>query len=81
MATVDRGAVLTMPPWELKALEYIVGAVLLGLALVVSTDADPLCKEGATRDRTIFPAGDVRPDIRIYGRNLTIDVCVNDNGP
>ena len=52
-----------MPPWELKALEYIVGAVLLGLALVVSTDADPLCSEVKTRDAS-------------YG---TVEVCVNDD--
>ncbi len=52
-----------MPPWELKALEYIVGAVLLGLALVVSTDADPLCSEVKTRDTS-------------YG---TVEVCVNDD--
>ena len=31
-----------MPPWELKALEYTIGAVLLGLAFVVTTEA-PYC--------------------------------------
>ncbi len=68
-----------MPPWELQALEYIVGAVLLGLALVVSTDADPLCSEVRTRHVDVFPAGDTRTGI--YGGNRTIDVCVNDDGP
>ncbi|MDE2695418.1 MAG: hypothetical protein OXH97_02745 [Chloroflexota bacterium] len=33
-----------MPPWELQALEYIVGAVLLGLVFIVTTEA-PYCKE------------------------------------
>ena len=71
-----------MPPWELQAVEYIVGAVLLGLALVVATDPDHLC--------------DARPDpyrrTQVYSAveaNMTaeravakgFDVCVNDNGP
>lgn len=32
-----------MPEWELRALEYIVGAVLLGLVFVVATSSKPLC--------------------------------------
>ena len=44
-----------MPPWELKAVEYIVGAVLLGLALVFATDDGPVCVT-ATRDVGFVPA-------------------------
>lgn len=55
-----------MPPWELQALEYIVGAVLLGLALMVSTDAEPLCgayPDDFRRDTTFGP----------------VEVCTNDD--
>ena len=38
-----RRVVPTVPEWELRALEYIVGAVLLGLVFVVTTSSKPLC--------------------------------------
>ena len=56
----------------LKALEYIVGAVLLGLALVVSTDPDHLCSE--VRIRHVYDSQWSGP---LY--DDAVEVCVNDD--
>ena len=64
-----------MPPWELKAIEYIVGAVLLGLALVVSTDPDDLCHPRLGPPRLIFHV--VKADMTVDRGGF--DVCLNDN--
>lgn len=62
-----------MPPWELKAVEYIVGTVLLGLALVFATD-DEYCSEWAERHIFLAPGQSGIGVIPMYSD--TAEICV-----
>jgi len=62
-----------MPPRELKAVEYIVGAVLLGLALIFATD-DEYCSEWRNRHIFLAPGQSGIGVIPMYAQ--TAPICV-----